>query len=290
MTAGRAKDLMPGSAARYLLCSDLDGTLIPNGEQPESAQARPRLRQLVREATVCLVYVTGRNQALVEQAVEQYGLPWPDAVIGDVGTRIWSTFGGNWQEWDQWRALISHDWDEHHAAQIIRLLEAQPDLQRQPESRQSAFKLSYYCTLPDLDGRCRQLRQTLAAQGLELTMVASIDELTDQGLIDILPAQASKQSAIEMLMSAWGFQHWNTVCAGDSGNDLPFLTGALQAVLVANASADVRERALQLAADTGQSPNLYLAHGGFLGMNGHYAAGVLEGMAHYLPEARAWML
>ena len=29
-----------------LLCSDLDRTLIPNGTQPESPQARPLLRSL----------------------------------------------------------------------------------------------------------------------------------------------------------------------------------------------------------------------------------------------------
>ena len=34
---------------------------------------------------------------------------------------------------------------------------------------------------------------------------------------------------------------------------------------------------------------LYLAHGGFLGMNGNYSAGILEGVAHYHPDTRLWM-
>jgi hypothetical protein len=34
---------------------------------------------------------------------------------------------------------------------------------------------------------------------------------------------------------------------------------------------------------------LYLAQGGFLGMNGNYSAGILEGIAHYHPETQLWM-
>ena len=34
---------------------------------------------------------------------------------------------------------------------------------------------------------------------------------------------------------------------------------------------------------------LYLAQGGFLGMNGNYSAGILEGIAHYYSYTRLWM-
>jgi hypothetical protein len=53
---------------------------------------------------------------------------------------------------------------------------------------------------------------------------------------------------------------------------------------VANASADVRDEAKQMALNLGEMDALYLAHGGFLGMNGNYSAGILEGVAHYMPE------
>ena len=33
----------------------------------------------------------------------------------------------------------------------------------------------------------------------------------------------------------------------------------------------------------------YLAQGGFLGMNGNYSAGILEGVAYYLPDTQHWM-
>ncbi|TVS12874.1 MAG: HAD-IIB family hydrolase [Wenzhouxiangella sp.] len=280
------KPLRPGSRARFLLCSDLDRTLIPNGLQPESPQARPLLRRLVKQAAVCLVYVTGRNQVLVEEAIEQYQLPWPDAVIGDVGTRIWSTLEGKWTEWHQWNQLITRHWPEDAPARIAAEVNRMRSIERQPDDRQTRFKQSYTCGLPDLDEHCARLRGCLLDCGLKVNIIGSIDEVTDQGLIDILPAAATKQSAIDMVMSAWGFHHWDTICAGDSGNDLPFLTSALQAVLVANATDEVRQSAVAMAEQQGQGANLYLARGGFWGMNGNYAAGVLEGMAHYLPHIR----
>jgi HAD superfamily hydrolase (TIGR01484 family) len=283
------RQLKPHSQARYLLCSDLDRTLIPNGPQAESPGARETLRKLVDHHAVCVVFVTGRNRELVEEAVAAFDLPWPDAVIGDVGTRIWSTFDRRWTLWSQWDDLIRRDWTDAIHHQVQEQADRLEALQRQSENRQTAYKLSYFCHAERLDTTARLLRQRLASARLPARVIASLDETTEQGLIDVLPELASKRSAIEMVMGAWGFPHWATVCAGDSGNDLPFLTSALQAVLVGNATDLVRQQALAMACTQGQADNLYLARGGLLGMNGNYAAGVLEGFAHYVPEARDWL-
>ncbi len=283
------KKLKPHSRARFLLCSDLDRTLIPNGPQAESPGARETLRTMVEHHAICVVYVTGRNRALVEQAVADYGLPWPDAVIGDVGTRIWSTFDRQWKPWSQWDDLIRMDWDDGICSRIREEADTVEYLQRQPDDCQTEYKLSYFCPAARLQDTAAMLRGQLAGNGLATAVIASHDEVSDQGLVDILPARATKRGAIEMVMSSWGFPHWATVCAGDSGNDLPFLTSALQAVLVANAAQEVRQQALEMAQNQGQSDNLYLALGGFHGMNGNYAGGVIEGFAHYVPEARHWL-
>jgi sucrose-6-phosphatase len=52
-----------------LICTDLDRTLIPNGEQPESPQARLLFCQLVSNSQITLAYVTGRDQVLVQEAM-----------------------------------------------------------------------------------------------------------------------------------------------------------------------------------------------------------------------------
>jgi len=80
-----------------------------------------------------------------------------------------------------------------------------------------------------------------------------------------------------------------TIFAGDSGNDLAVLTSGMQSVLVANAAQDVRETALQAVRENGHRDSLYLAKGSFFGMNGNYAAGVLEGLVHFFPETTAWL-
>jgi hypothetical protein len=36
--------------------------------------------------------------------------------------------------------------------------------------------------------------------------------------------------------------------------------------------------------NAGHSGALYFAEGDFLDMNGNYSAGILEGVAHYMPE------
>ena len=56
-------------STRLLLCSDLDRTLLPNGQQPESPGARERFTRFVPRPEVNLVYVTGRHRQLVEQAI-----------------------------------------------------------------------------------------------------------------------------------------------------------------------------------------------------------------------------
>ena len=110
-----------------------------------------------------------------------------------------------------------------------------------------------------------------------------------RGLLDVLPERATKYHAIRFLMGHKGFSEQDTVFAGDSGNDLPVLSSSLRTVLVANAAEEVREEAQHLSATRGTSDSLYLARGDFLGMNGNYSAGILEGIAHFLPETLAWM-
>ena len=97
-----------------------------------------------------------------------------------------------------------------------------------------------------------------------------------------------KLHAVKFLLQHQGFDYTNTVFAGDSGNDLPVLASAIQSVLVDNAD-EVIEQATAQARQLGTMKALYLAQGGFLGMNGNYNAAILEGVAHYHPDTRFWM-
>jgi hypothetical protein len=274
-------------SGRLLLCTDLDRTLLPNGPQPESPRARERFAALAARPEVTLVYVTGRHLAMVQKAIGNYCLPKPDYVIGDVGTTIYRVNGDAWHVMRDWETAIAPDWAGHDHAALSALFTDLSALRLQELAKQNRYKLSYYVPLyADRTTLLASMQRRLQVHHINAGLIWSVDEPAGIGLLDVLPARATKLHAIEFLMEYLGFGPGETVFAGDSGNDLPVLASHIPAVLVANASEEVREAALAAAAGNGTDRALYLARGGFLGMNGNYSAGVLEGVAHYLPWTR----
>ena len=276
---------------RLLLCTDLDRTVLPNGPQPESVGARRCFAALAVRPEVTLAYVTGRHRSLVEQAVHDYSLPRPDFVISDVGTTIYQVSGHDWQQWRDWQQEIEPDWAGLGHADLRVLLLDVPELRLQESAKQNQHKLSYYVPLyADTQVLAGAIRQRLEANGIRASLVWSIDEPNDIGLLDVLPERADKRHAVSFLMQRNGFSLGETVFAGDSGNDLPVLVSEIPSVLVANASEAVRRDALSQAASHGNPAALYIARGGYLDMNGNYTAGVLEGVVHYIPAAGDWLM
>ncbi len=270
---------------RLLLCSDLDRTLLPNGPQPESPQARPLLRRLAAHPDLILAYVSGRHLALIEQAIAEYDLPRPQFAVGDVGTSIYRLVGGEWRLWDQWSQYIATDWAGHRADDLAPLFADIGIIALQEPEKQNRFKLSYYADpAHDHVALLADMRRRLQARGVRASLMWSVDETTATGLLDVLPASATKLGAVRFLMAELGIGETRTLFAGDSGNDLPVLTSGIPAVLVANVISEVRDEAEWGAQAAGHADRLYVARGGFLGMNGNYAAGVLEGLAHFYPQ------
>ena len=270
---------------RLLLCTDLDRTLIANGAQPDSKGALALFRQLVRREDVTLVYVSGRHRGLIEQAIAEFELPVPDFAIADVGSTIYQVMPAGWQTDDAWQAYIAPDWHGLAHEDLCRLLSVFPALRLQPLAQQNRYKLSYHVALAeDSESLIRAVDARLKEAQIRANLIWSIDEPAEQGLLDVLPASANKLHAIRFLVQQLGFPDDNTLFAGDSGNDLDVLLSGIPAVLVANADAQVKSQAASANPDT-----LYVAQGGYLGMNGNYSAGILEGVAHYHPELDAWL-
>ena len=275
---------------RILICTDLDRTLLPNGRQPESTGARATFSRLVSRPEVTLAYVSGRHRELVEDAIREYELPLPDWVIGDVGTTIYQVRAEEWRHWNEWAQEIATDWRGLTATDLRPLFTGLSSLRLQEEAKQNRYKLSYYLPLlTDIDALQQEMLRRLKSQKVAASLIYSIDEATSTGLLDVLPAHATKLHAVEFLMQHQGFDYANTVFAGDSDNDLPVLASMIQSVLVANADVDVVEQAKTQAQKQGTMAAFYLAQGSFLGMNGNYSAGILEGVAHYHPDTRHWM-
>lgn len=276
--------------SKILLCSDLDRTLIPNGPQKESPQARPVLQQLAEQSQIQLVYVTGRHLALIRDAITEFRLPVPDYAVGDVGSTLYRVGDGHWKPLESWTRLIADDWNNLERHDLVGILEDIDEIELQELEKQSRYKLSYY-TDHTVDHRylVETIRRRLQAKGVNAAVIWSMDEPNNLGLLDILPGYATKLNAIKFFLRIKGIPEKRMVFAGDSGNDLDALTSGLQAVLVKNASEDVRQEALEILSRQQMTDCLYLARGDFLGMNGNYTAGVLEGLAHFFPEAEKWI-
>ena len=275
-----------------LLCSDLDRTLIPNGIHDESPPARQLFARLAVHPKLRLAYVSGRDKNLVKKAIADFNLPEPDFVIGDVGTTLYHVDGNQWHINQGWQHEIGRDWHGRGHEDITKLLADMEgkDLKLQAPEKQNRYKVSYY-TDPSIEPHAlrQQISNLLDDHNIATHIIWSRDDAEDTGLLDILPRRANKLRAIQFLMNEKKVEESDAVFAGDSGNDLDVLVSGLQSVLVKNAAEDVRRTACHRLAEKGFSDRLYLAKGSFKGMNGNYAAGVLEGLAHFFPEIADWI-
>jgi hydroxymethylpyrimidine pyrophosphatase-like HAD family hydrolase len=202
-----------------------------------------------------------------------------------VGTRIYHRSEHGWWADSGWDGEIDPDFRGLGHRQLHALFAGLKALRLQGADRQNRHKLSYFVPLQtDVEALLHSMQQRLAAEDVRAELIWSIDEPAGIGLLDVLPASATKLHAVEYLRGQLSLDYADCLFAGDSGNDLPVLASAVPAVLVANASAEVRDAALRAAHEHGHEDRLYLARGGLLGMNGNYSAGILEGVAHFHPR------
>ena len=276
--------------SKLLLCTDLDRTLLPNGPQPESLTARNKFRQLAKREEVQLVYVSGRDKELVQQAIKNYQLPVPDYVIADVGSSIYNIESDNWHFLQKWDDEISEDWNGKSNQDLQVYLKDIKDIRLQEYTKQKTHKLSYYVPIYiNHEHLLTTIYEVLLSNDVQANLVWSVDTASNIGLLDILPASANKKHAIEFLMNEYGFNLNETVFAGDSGNDIAVISSDIHSVLVANASDSVKQTAINKVTANKVVNSLYIAKGGYYGMNGNYSAGIIEGVAHYIPEIESWI-
>lgn len=271
------------SCETLVLCTDLDRTLLPNGSALEPEGAQWAFKKLVARNELRLVYVSGRDQSLVQKAMVDYGLPQPDYAITDVGATIYRIDQGDWHLMDGWYDRIGLDWRGMSSWDLRKQLSQSLQLQLQPESKQGLYKLSYQLQPADqLNSAVDELLKQLTPLDIQYNCITSIDETSNMGLVDILPHSANKRLAIEFLMEYLDIPRDRLVFSGDSGNDLDVLLSPFKATLVGNATAEVKQLALQQIDDLRRQNHFYIAQG-------NYSAGILEGFFHYFPHVKKWI-
>ena len=239
------------------LAFDIDDTLTG------CARGAARFRHWIdNRAAKALPYAlaTGRELPDAIDVVRRWHLPWPDVWLTSVGTEIWrpSADGGlaRCRRWERW---LSAGWDR---GEVLRHLSGL-DLPHQSERTQRPWKVSLFGTAGD----AAALSARFAGERLDVRVIASHGRF-----IDIVPGRGGKAAAIEFEARSRGVPLSRCIAAGNSGNDADMLDRCGQAILVANALAEVSSLA--------ERPGLYRS-------SAPYAHGVLEGLTAFATEARA---
>ena len=268
-----------GDMAMWILATDLDRTLLPNGKWPADADAIPLFNRLASENDVVLVYVTGRNLNLAENAINEFGVRYPDVLCGDVGTTVRRREGDQWHQDIGWEKTVHRASPHWNAAAIKSSALGIPGLDEQEREHLNPFKQSYYVDHSRRQTILAELEARLAGKYDE-TLVYSYDSIALHGLLDILPSSANKKTAIEYVAREFACPKERVVFCGDSGNDILPLQAGFAGVMVKNADSQLVQ-AMRSAMRADPLLRVYQAIGNFRGLNGNYASGVIEGCYHY---------
>jgi sucrose-6F-phosphate phosphohydrolase len=262
-----------------ILATDMDRTLLPNGKWEADSEAISLFNNLTEQDDLLVVYVTGRNLNLTENAIKEFGVRYPDVLCGDVGTTIRKYVHEQWQFDEGWVDLIhlrSPRWD---AGAIKNAVAGIDGLREQESEHLNPFKQSYYVDHARKEQILGEVDDRVKGKFDEV-IVYSFDSQDGKGLLDFLPESATKQTALEYVAEEFGSAREDVVFCGDSGNDIFPLTAGFSGVLVKNADQQLVDNVHEAMRGNPQL-KLYFARGNFKGLSGYYTSGVIEGAYHY---------
>lgn len=211
-----------GQVARYrdrAIFTDIDQTLL--GDRDELVKFCELIRRTRRR--VAFGIVSGRRIDSVLAVLKKNGVPTPDVLISDLGTRI--HYGARLSEDRHWSDHVDHDWN---GPRIQRVLRETPGLKLQERKNQGRFKISYYYDSEQAPSS-EEITATLHQNELNANVIVSFGQF-----LDILPARASKGQALRYAALRLDIPFEHILVAGGSGADEDMIRGNAMAVVVAN--------------------------------------------------------
>jgi len=243
-----------------MFCSDLDGTLIGNPEA--TRRFKHAWERLPARSRPLLVYTSGRLVQDVIDLLATQVLPWPDFIIGGVGTQIYD--GRQKRPLTVYSQQFQEDWPIEKIESIVSVF---PGVSRQPPQFLHRYKSSWY-----LEGATPEtiasLEEQLADAGLKVCVVYS--SMRD---LDILAATSNKGGALDWLCRRLAVPLCDVLVAGDTGNDASlFLLPNVRGIVVENAQPELIEAVVKIPTFNATKV---------------MADGVLEGLLHFhvIPSA-----
>ncbi|MGU3537970.1 HAD-IIB family hydrolase [Methylobacterium sp. A54F] len=241
----------PMRAPRQLLICDIDNTLIGCAASLDTFR-----RWRSRQAGLAFGVATGRSFHSAMAVLEQQASPRPQVMITSVGSEIYhlDANGVTYTADAAWRAAISAGWQRDAAREALAGL---PGLAAQGPLEQRDLKLSYFGDA----AAAHNVRMRLDRAGLAARVIHSHGRY-----LDVLPAAASKGTAVDHVRALYGLPEEAVFVAGDSGNDVEMLRARVHAIIVANYSDDL--------ASHGALKHSYVARSS-------HARGIIEGVGHF---------
>jgi sucrose-6F-phosphate phosphohydrolase len=259
-----------------ILATDLDGTLIPLDGHPTNQADLITLSQVLKDNNITLIFVTGRPFPSVMRVMQSAALPQPKWILCDVGTSIYQRDNeDNFQPLQAYQNHLDEIVPNVTRETVVEALHAHRDIELQATENQRPHKISYQCDAATIDSTIAAIDQRLDEQFPTWQALASVDPFDGRGLIDILPAGASKAHGLLWLAQQANMDPSSIVFSGDSGNDLAALTAGFRAIVVGNASTEVVHAVQQTLTARNLSQRLHVA-------KSHATSGVLEGLHAFL--------
>ena len=278
----------------HQLATDLDGTLIPNADQPASREALRRLAVQLKANQIELIFVTGRHFESVIDMIQEHELPLPSWILCDVGTSVYrrlddaqtaagaasngepgSVSPDHYAKVQAYDEQLNQITDGYPADQLRHQLSQIAGLRLQEDAKQGLHKISFYAPAEKLPQCVADIERMLEDLSAPYGIISSVDPFNGEGLIDLMPRGVSKAYALQW----WCEQHNHgqseeIVFAGDSGNDLAALVAGYRAIVVGNADRVLARNVAQTHQQAGWTGRLFLAEQ-------HSTAGVEAGCRWY---------
>ncbi|GGG58446.1 hypothetical protein GCM10011415_00290 [Salipiger pallidus] len=200
---------------KFVLATDLDGTFLGGTEED-----RARLYDWIEanRETVGLIFVTGRDPKFIGKLCDG-GVPWPEYVVGDVGTTIARVEDGKIHPIEPLEVEIAETWGDAGAT-VRDALHGHPGLTLQETDFR--YRISYDLDPDAFDDSAHDKVREMGHDTL----------VSDNKYFDVLPRGISKGPSLRRLVTHLGIEEGRVLAAGDTLNDLSMLVCGLQAVAV----------------------------------------------------------
>lgn len=205
--------------AAFLLCTDLDGTVLGNPE----AEAAFRTWKLRMAGRMEVAYITGRGIDDVRALISQGRIPDAEYAATEVGTAVWDLRDPHNHLGRHYQDLADPAWP----AQDLRALGNSKETPVQGPEGQGRFKASFFW-----DGQASSLdafkRRLKVKPDWRLLVTAD-------HYLDLLPHCYSKGQALRFLAAASGMGLKRCIAAGDMEHDLDMFEAAASGIVPDNA-------------------------------------------------------